>query len=93
MKHSLEYDVLENGALRVGFDNPTGGSYRIDLLPDQAESGDGVVLYLDPAACLSFAKLFAQLAKQGGHVHVGYDETEPQGPGMRITVTDTPHDG
>jgi hypothetical protein len=38
-------------------------------------------------ACLAFARLFAQLAEYHGHVHLGYDQDEPQGPGFRIEVT------
>jgi len=81
------YDLTMTSSLRVDFDSDPAARYEILLRPADAATGDGVVLVASPRACSSFARLFAQLAEaKATHVHLGYTEEEPQGPGFRITV-------
>ena len=79
-------------SIMVPFDNPPAGKYEIEVDTDNIENGDGVILKLDKDACLSFAKIFGSLAlgskKSGYHVHLGYDEKTPEGPGFRIKLVD-----
>ena len=72
----------------IPFDNNTGEKYEIRICQDDIATGDGVVLVLNKKACLAFSELFATLASESnnGHVHLGYDQDEPQGPGVRIEV-------
>ena len=86
MKRSLEYEVSDTGGLLVDFDNDPSAKYEVALRPHDAELGDGVVITLNRKACLSLARLFAQLADHQGHVHIGYTEEESGGPGVRIVV-------
>lgn len=76
--------------MEIPFDNNTGEKYTLEINVSEIEEGDGVVLKLNKKACESFSMLFASLAKSGDetHVHLGYDETEPQGPGFRIVVSE-----
>lgn len=76
--------------VEIPFDNNSGELYKIEIAISEIESGDGVVLTLNRKACESFAKLFFTLAQEEncGHIHLGYDESEPQGPGLRIVVSD-----
>jgi hypothetical protein len=79
-------------SLTVPFDQPNfTGRYEFVLDPSRAENGDGVLLYADQEALLAFATLFQQLAAPHAptHVHLGYTEQEPQGPGVRIILCET----
>lgn len=74
-------------SIAVDFDNDAAARYEILVHPDDAATGDGVILIASPRACTSFARLFSQLAEgKASHVHLGYTEEEPQGPGFRIAV-------
>lgn len=76
-----------SSSITVDFDNDAAARYEINVRPDDAATGDGVVLVVSPRACTSFARLFAQLGEgKASHVHLGYTEDEPQGPGFRIAV-------
>ena len=74
--------------MNIPFDNNSGEKYSIVVSVDDIESGDGIVISLNRKACESFAKLFLQMAttEDGTHVHLGYDESEPQGPGVRLEL-------
>ena len=74
----------------IPFDNNSGEKYTIEINVSEIETGDGVVLTLNRKACESFSELFTSLAKMedADHIHLGYDESEPQGPGLRITVSE-----
>ncbi|WP_139339051.1 hypothetical protein [Marinobacter lutaoensis] len=76
--------------MEIPFDNNSGEKYVIDVVTSDIETGDGVVLTLNKKACEAFAKIFSELAKgsDGTHVHLGYDESEPQGPGLRLVLSD-----
>jgi hypothetical protein len=76
--------------MEVPFDNNSGEKYSLDISVDDIDTGDGVVLTLNKKACESFAQLFGQLAasEDGAHIHIGYDESEPQGPGFRLVRND-----
>ena len=74
-------------SITVDFENDAAARYEILLRPDDTETGDGVVLIASPRACTAFARLFEQLGEERtSHVHLGYTEEEPQGPGFRIAV-------
>jgi hypothetical protein len=89
MKRSLEYEVSDTGGLVVEFDDDPSAKYEVAIRPDDADVGDGVVITLNRRACLSLARLFAQLAEHQGHVHIGYTEDVAGGPGVRIVVDET----
>ena len=74
--------------MKIPFDDNSGEKYSLDIAVQEIETGDGIVLTLNKKACLAFAELFTALASDTGdsHVHLGYDESEPQGPGFRIVV-------
>jgi len=73
----------------IPFDNNSGEKYTLEVNISEIEIGDGVTLKLNKKACESFSKLFSDLSKsEETHVHLGYDESEPQGPGFRIVVTE-----
>jgi hypothetical protein len=76
--------------MEIPFDNNSGEKYVLNVVPGDIESGDGVVLTVNKKACEAFAQLFSQLAKEpdGAHIHLGYDESEPQGPGFRLVRND-----
>ncbi|HCK0611273.1 hypothetical protein KW517_21960 [Vibrio fluvialis] len=76
--------------MEIPFDNNSGEKYAIDVVPSDIEVGDGIFLTLNKKACEAFAKLFSELAKgpDGTHIHLGYDESEPQGPGFRLVIND-----
>ena len=76
--------------MEIPFDNNSGEKYTLDIVPNEIEAGDGVVINLNRKACEAFAQLFSQLAKEpdGTHIHLGYDESEPQGPGFRLVRND-----
>jgi len=78
--------------LEIPFDNNTGEKYVLEILENEIESGDGVVLKLNKRACIAFSEIFKQLANSEStetHIHIGYDEEEPQGPGFRIELSDS----
>ena len=76
-------------SLFVPFDQPNfEGRYELVFDALHAEDGDGLLLFADRAALLAFAALFQELAAQRAptHVHLGYTEQDPQGPGLRIVL-------
>lgn len=73
----------------IPFDNNTGEIYTLDINVSEIETGDGIELKLNKKACESFSKLFASLASsEETHIHLGYNQSEPQGPGFRIIVSE-----
>lgn len=76
--------------MEIPFDNNSGEKYSIKIDIDEIEVGDGIVLTLNKKACESFATVFKQLAfaEDGTHIHIGYNESEPQGPGLRLIRKD-----
>jgi hypothetical protein len=76
--------------MEIPFDNNSGEKYSLEINEKEIDTGDGVVLTLNKKACVSFAKLFAELADSNDstHIHLGYDHEEPQGPGIRIVLDD-----
>jgi hypothetical protein len=78
--------------LNIPFDQKNSKArYEIDVKVNDIETGDGVILALNREACLALSKVFDQLAlgaDEGFHLHLGYTEEEPQGPGWRILVTE-----
>ncbi|RYY01746.1 MAG: hypothetical protein EOO53_16100 [Gammaproteobacteria bacterium] len=74
--------------MKIPFDNNTGEFYKLDIITADIENGDGIVLTLNSKACESFSKLFSDLAKEENcaHIHLGYSDSEPQGPGLRIVL-------
>lgn len=76
--------------MEIPFDNNSGEKYvfNVDLNEIEGGEGDGILLSLNKKACESFAILFSRLAAEGegGHIHLGYSEQEPQGPGIRISL-------
>ena len=82
--------VTRELSMEIPFDNNSGEKYAFDISIEDIDSGDGIVLNLNRAACLSFAKLFTDLAgaQSNTHIHLGYDESEPQGPGIRVVLNE-----
>lgn len=78
-------------SMKIPFDNNSGERYTLEVFSEDVEVGNGVVLTLNKKACEALAELFTQLAKEqsGSHVHLGYDETEPQGPGFRLVLSES----
>lgn len=76
--------------MEIPFDNNTGEKYFLEIVPCDIETGDGVILTVNQKACEAFAQLFSQLAKEpnGTHIHLGYVESAPQGPGFRLVRSD-----
>ena len=76
--------------LSIPFDQPDSqGCYEIDVNLQDIEKSDGVILALNREACLALSSIFQQLAavqQEGFHLHLGYTEENPQGPGWRIVV-------
>jgi hypothetical protein len=74
--------------MKVPFDENSGEKYQIEVFPADIDSGDGIVLTLNKKACAAFSELFSQLASasEDTHLHLGYDESEPQGPGFRVVL-------
>lgn len=74
--------------MKIPFDNNSGEKYELELIPEEMDSGDGAVLTLNAKACTAFAEMFVQLssAPEGSHIHLGYDDSEPQGPGFRLVL-------
>lgn len=74
----------------IPFDNNEGEKYTFEIIETQIETGDGIILTLNRKACLAYADFFKSLAKQenGCHIHLGYDQDEPQGPGFRVVLQD-----
>ena len=62
--------------------------YEIDFFSEHAASGDGIVLAANRQGLLALAETLHQLAKAEpeSHLHLGYNEQEPQGPGFRIVL-------
>lgn len=45
MKRQLTYDIADDGrSLLIDFDNNAAARYQVQMRPDEAESGDGIVL-------------------------------------------------
>lgn len=76
--------------MKIPFDNNSGEIYTLEIAVSEIESGDGVVLTLNRKACESFAALFLAMASAESceHVHLGYNESQPQGLGLRIIVSE-----
>ena len=77
--------------MEIPFDQPgSAAKYEIDFRVTDAASGDGIILAANREGLLALAQTFRQLAEsESDHLHLGYDETEPQGPGFRIVVCDS----
>ena len=60
--------------MRIPFDNGSLGKYQIELYPDQAENGDGIVLNADREGFLALAEIFRQMA-EGPDTHVHLEAT------------------
>ena len=79
--------------MQIPFDQPNSNAkYEVDLRPDQAESGDGIILAANREGLLALAETFRQLAESSEsvtHLHLGYSEEVPQGPGFRVTLNPT----
>lgn len=75
----------------IPFDDNSGEQYEIHAIKEDMDSGDGIVLTLNRKACEAFEQVFAQLKNEpnGAHIHLGYDQDEPQGPGFKIVVQET----
>lgn len=75
--------------MQIPFDDEEHpGKYRIELFPEQAEHGGGIVLCADREGFLALADVFRQMAQSttGTHFHLGYtDEVQP-GPGWRLVL-------
>ncbi|MDQ3039645.1 MAG: hypothetical protein M3R16_07605 [Pseudomonadota bacterium] len=66
--------------------------YAVDLYPEHAETGDGIVLAANREGLLALAETLRQLAESpepDNHLHLGYSEQVPQGPGFRIVLNST----
>lgn len=48
--------------MQIPFDNGRSDKYQIELFPDEAEHGDGIILNADRAGFLSLAEVFRQMA-------------------------------
>ena len=78
--------------MEIPFDQPNSWArYEIDFYPEQAAAGDGIVLAANREGLLALAETLRQLAETEpeNHLHLGYDEEEPQGPGFRIVFNST----
>jgi hypothetical protein len=69
----------------------TVARYEITVSEKDLDAGDGILLACNREGLLALASVFQQLADpstpDGSHVHLGYNEMEPQGPGWRITLS------
>ena len=65
--------------------------YEFVIDSAEAETGDGIILNANREALLAFAELFRDLASHDGevHIHLGYTEEDPQGPGFRIVANNS----
>lgn len=75
--------------MHIPFDQPNSSAkYEIALHPEQAEDGDGIVLVANRDGLLALAETLRQLAdtEPDNHLHLGYNDEEPQGPGFRIVL-------
>ncbi len=87
VQKQLTYELADDArSIIVDFDDNPDARYAVDIRPD---ADDEVVITANPEACRAFARLFAQLAERGGHVHLGLSHVVPQGPGLRITVSES----
>ena len=74
----LHFETTGSDDIAVPFDQPehADARYTIDLRPESAQDGDGIVLVANSAGYRALAILFAQLAEggypAGYHVHLGY---------------------
>ena len=82
----------EGDSIAIPFDSGRAGRFEFEVYPDQIEAGDAVVLALDREACRSFAAVFTQLAEgdypEGYHFHLGWDERDVSGPGLRVVFSE-----
>ena len=94
-KKTIEFDASDDGnAIAIPFDLGNAGRYEIEIFPEDADAGDGIVLAVDKTACASLAQVFGQLAtgdyQDGYHVHLGWNEEDTQAPrGFRIVLTES----
>ena len=72
--------------MEIPFDNGHPGKYQIELYPEQAEHGDGIVLSADREGFLALAEVFRQLAEHPTetHIHLGYTNDTQPSPGWRL---------
>ena len=78
--------------MEIPFDQPGSlAKYEIYFYPGQAATGDGIVLAANREGLLALAETLRQLAETepDNHLHLGYNEQEPQGPGFRIVFNST----
>jgi hypothetical protein len=77
----------------IPFDQPDSvGRYELVLSPLTAELGDGVILAANRDGFRALAEILVQLADSAAehvHIHLGYNEQEPAGPGFRLVLTPT----
>lgn len=83
-RKSIEFEVcLDGRTITVPFDHGDGGQYEVEIYPDDAEFGDGVILVANREACLTLASIFGQLGSghypEGFHVHLGWEEGDVRG--------------
>ena len=78
-------------SITIPFDSGDAGRFEFEVYPDRIEKGDAVVLALNREACRSFSAVFAQLAEgnypEGYHFHLGWNERDTFGPGLRVVLT------
>lgn len=75
--------------MKIPFDQPNAlAKYEIDFCPEHAAAGDGIILAANKEGLLALAETLRQLAETDpdNHLHLGYNEQEPQGPGFRIVL-------
>lgn len=73
--------------MHVPFDDGEAGRYRIEVLSENSECGDGIVLTADRDGYRALAAVFLQMAEgSGAHVHLGYTHDTQPGPGWRLVL-------
>ncbi len=50
--------------MKIPFDNNSGEKYTLDVVPNEIESGDGVVITLNQKACEAFAQPVFSIGKR-----------------------------
>lgn len=73
----------------ITFDQPNSlARYDIDFYPEHAAAGDGIILAANREGLLALAETLRQLAGMDpdNHLHLSYNEQEPQGPGFRVVL-------
>ena len=90
---NIEIEVCEeDNSITIPFDqeHQHGMKYLFTVNPEDATDEDRVVLSLNKAGCHAFVQIFGQLAlgpyRDGFHVHLGYDDSQAYGRGVRIEL-------